>query len=244
MSMRSETETGGQVGRGAASEAGTNSAPALALPPPATRPGSSEEPERSFIEQARRAQIIAAAVEVIADVGYGKASLAAIAARAGISKGVISYHFAGKNELIERVVIDIFTTGAEYMIERILAAPTPREMLRAYLVSNIEFIDRSRREMVALGEILVSHRKPDGTLFWGVAEEQPAIDSLTELFEWGQREGAFRDFDKRVMAVAIRRAIDGFPPQMLANPDLDASAFAEELVTLFDRATRKGDEDS
>lgn len=181
---------------------------------------------------------------MIADVGYGKASLAAIAARAGISKGVISYHFAGKNELIEQVVIAVYTAGAEYMIERILAAPTPREMLRAYLVSNIEFIDRSRREMLALGEIFVNHRKPDGALFWGVAEEQPAIDALTELFESGQREGAFRNFDNRVMAVTIRRAIDGFPPQLLANPDLDASAFAEELVTLFDRATRKGDDDS
>jgi AcrR family transcriptional regulator len=46
--------------------------------------------QRSFIEEARRRQIIASAVEVISEVGFGNASLARIAEHAGISKGVIS----------------------------------------------------------------------------------------------------------------------------------------------------------
>nr|MDT0667459.1 helix-turn-helix domain-containing protein [Micromonospora sp. DSM 115978] len=139
-----------------------------------------------------------------AEVGYGKASLAAIASRAGISKGVISYHFAGKDELIEQVVTTIYTAGAEFMLEHLQAAKTPTDALRAYLTSNIEFISRSRTEMLALGEIFVNHRKPDGTPAWGVAEEQPALDALSWLFDWGQREGAFRLFDHRVMALTIR----------------------------------------
>jgi len=55
----------------------------------------------------------------------------------------------------------------------------------------------------------------------------------------GQHEGEFRAFDLRVMAVTIRRAIDALPPLFIANPDLDASLYARELVTLFDRATCK-----
>ncbi|MEV7908062.1 TetR family transcriptional regulator, partial [Streptomyces anulatus] len=47
---------------------------------------------KSFIERARRAQIIASAIEVIAEHGFANASLARIAKHAGISKGVISYH--------------------------------------------------------------------------------------------------------------------------------------------------------
>ncbi|MFD6455458.1 TetR family transcriptional regulator, partial [Nocardia sp. NPDC060220] len=42
---------------------------------------------RSFIEEARRRQIIAATVEVVSELGYANASLARIAERAGISKG-------------------------------------------------------------------------------------------------------------------------------------------------------------
>jgi Bacterial regulatory proteins, tetR family len=48
-------------------------------------------PERTFIEAARRNQIVAAAIDTIAEVGYARASFARIAARAGISPGLISY---------------------------------------------------------------------------------------------------------------------------------------------------------
>ncbi len=41
------------------------------------------------------------------------------------------------------------------------------------------------------------------------------------------------------MAVTIRGAIDAVAPFFLANPNLDADLYARELVTLFDRATRK-----
>jgi AcrR family transcriptional regulator len=53
------------------------------------------QPSGSITEAARRAQIVAAAVTVLADRGFASASLAAIADEVGISKGVISYHFAG-----------------------------------------------------------------------------------------------------------------------------------------------------
>jgi TetR/AcrR family fatty acid metabolism transcriptional regulator len=46
---------------------------------------------RSFVSNARRAQIVEAAIETVADVGYAGASLSRIAVRLGISKGVISY---------------------------------------------------------------------------------------------------------------------------------------------------------
>ena len=46
--------------------------------------GKSGQPkDRTFIETARRAQIVAAAIDTIAELGYGQASLARIAERAG-----------------------------------------------------------------------------------------------------------------------------------------------------------------
>ena len=62
--------------------------------------GAGGQKPRSFIEEARRAQIISSAIEVIAELGFARASLAQIARHAGISKGVISYHFAGGEVLI------------------------------------------------------------------------------------------------------------------------------------------------
>lgn len=43
------------------------------------------------------------------------------------------------------------------------------------------------------------------------------------------------------MAVSIRAAIDAVPPMLSADrsPDLDLTAYGEELADLFERATRK-----
>jgi TetR/AcrR family fatty acid metabolism transcriptional regulator len=62
----------------------------------------------SFIEAARRAQIIECAMEAIACLGMAQASLAQIAAGAGISKGGISYYFGSKDALIDQVVAEIY----------------------------------------------------------------------------------------------------------------------------------------
>ena len=54
-----------------------------------------------------RAQIVAAAIDTVAEDGYANASLARIAVRLGISKGVISYHFAGKDDLIAEIISQV-----------------------------------------------------------------------------------------------------------------------------------------
>ncbi len=58
----------------------------------------------TFTEAARRTQIIECAIETLATLGYAQASLAHIAKRAGISKGVIVYYFSSKEELFEQVI--------------------------------------------------------------------------------------------------------------------------------------------
>jgi AcrR family transcriptional regulator len=44
--------------------------------------------------------------------GFAAASLGAIAERIGVSKGVLSYHFAGKGELLHEVVARVLTEAA------------------------------------------------------------------------------------------------------------------------------------
>ena len=76
---------------------------------PGTRP-------RTFTERARRAQIVDAAIETIAELGYARASFAQIARRAALSStGLISYHFAGKDELIAEVIASIYSTIGAFM---------------------------------------------------------------------------------------------------------------------------------
>jgi TetR/AcrR family transcriptional regulator, fatty acid metabolism regulator protein len=193
----------------------------------------------TFTEEARRAQIIQCAIDTIADVGYARASLAEIAKRAGISKGVISYHFAGKDELIERVVDHVYHRGAEQMAPLLNRQPTVAATLRTYIAGSIEFIRDHPREVAVLTDIFVNYRTPDGELRYGMHTAEPLLAPLRELFEAGQRSGEFREFAPAAMARVVRTAIDSTAPQILAFPDFDPDAYAHELVTLFDLATRK-----
>jgi hypothetical protein len=92
--------------------------------------------------------------------------------------------------------------------------------------------------VLSLVEILGGARAPDGRPLFAPADYEPVVASLEELLRRGQREGDFRDFSPRVMAITIRAAIDAVPGQLAADPDLDVEAYARELATVFDRATR------
>lgn len=202
-----------------------------------TKNTSDGQKRPSFIEAARKAQLIECAIETIARLGYAQASLTQIAKRAGISKSVITYYFSSKEELIEQVVEAIYTAGAHFMGPQIAAQPTANLMLQTYIQSNVEYVRTHRLQMMAIMEIVPNVRTEDGKLRYGRATEEPVLKALEILLRRGQHNGEFRAFDLRVMAVTIRQAIDVVPRLLAANPNLDGEAYARELVTLFDRAT-------
>jgi TetR/AcrR family fatty acid metabolism transcriptional regulator len=196
--------------------------------------------ERSFIEKARRAQIVECAIEAIAELGYANASLAEIARRAGVSKGVISYHFEGRRELVEEVVKSVLAKATDVMRPRIIAERSVAGMLRAYLMTNLEFLGSHHNHIRALLNIAAGARTDDGYSRFGFAQvSEQAVRALERLLRRGQERGEFREFSIRAMAVVIRNAIDGLASQLAVDPKLDLKAYASELATTFDLATRK-----
>lgn len=203
-----------------------------------TKDKSNGQHHPTFTEAARQAQIIECAIETIATLGYTQASLAHIAKQAGISKGVITYYFSSKEELLEQVVTEIYTAAVQAVTPQIAAQPTAQLRLQAYIRSAVDYIGTHRMRMAALLEIALNFRTADGKLRYSGTEEW-ILTALEALLRQGQEEGEFRAFDLRVMAVTIRRAIDAVAPLLAAHPNLDTDSYARELVTLFDRATRK-----
>jgi TetR/AcrR family fatty acid metabolism transcriptional regulator len=193
----------------------------------------------SFIEAARRAQIIECAIETIATLGYAQASLAQIARRAGISKGVISYYFSSKEALIEQIVTEMYAAATAFMVPQIAAESTARGMLQAYLRSDIAYIAAHRMQIAAIIEIVRNVRTKDGELRYHPGWEKSDLEGLEAILRQGQEADEFRAFDLRIMAVTIRGAIDAVGRFLVDHPNRDGEGYAQELVTLFDRATRK-----
>lgn len=196
----------------------------------------------SFIEKARRAQIVECAIETIAEVGYAQASLGQIAKRAKISKGVISYYFANKEELLEQVAIEYYMAWQSYIAPRIEAQKSPKEMLRVYIESNLTFVAENRKHVIAVIETVSNKRTADGKLQFAADHDEAILLPIENILTLGMQEGIFREFTKssaRVMALTIRNAIDGFTIELMRKPHLDVQEYARELVTIFDKSTKK-----
>jgi|SRR5579875_548979 len=192
--------------------------------------------QRTFVTNARRAQIVAAAIDTVAEVGYSGASLSRIAVRLGISKGVISYHFAGKDDLIAEIVTQVLQQARAYMQPRIEAQTTGPEMLRAYIESNLEFIRDNPNQLRAIVEIVRATIAGARSPFSGPRDA--GVRVLADLLARFQAAGDFRpDFDPSAMAMAIRAVID-VAPSRLTDPEFDIDTYARDTVTLFHLATR------
>jgi len=188
-----------------------------------------DQPRRSFIEAARRAQIIECAIAAIAEIGFAQASLAQIARRAGVSTGVISYYFAGKDDLIREVGAHVFATGEALIRPRVDGQETAAGALRAFIGASVAFIQSHPSYGHAILNISRAGRDD---------RDRPRLDGFKRILAWGQQTGEFRAFSVPVMAVTIVEALDAVPQQLIEAPDLDLDAYAAELVELFDRATR------
>ena len=124
----------------------------------------------SVTSEARRRQILDAAVATIAADGLAKASFSAIAERAGLSSvGLISYHFAGRDELIGQIVADYYASITAHMQDRMAGISSPTAALEAYISGVIDYIGAHPAQMKALTEVFLQ-----GAMNHGRVEEDAA----------------------------------------------------------------------
>lgn len=178
------------------------------------------------------------AIEVIAEEGFAQASLAKIAQRADVAKSVVLYHFANKDELVEQVLTTVSTASAAMLPERLATATTVRDKLRVIIESLVEFIDSHRSYALAALEAANTRRSLPGRLHMVADRKRGLGDDIRRLFVEGQENGEFGEFDPHVLAVMFGQAIEGVTLEAALDPDADLTAFAAELVAMFDRATR------
>ncbi len=202
-----------------------------------TGDGDGISPERgTFTQTARRAQLVGCAIDALVEVGYQQTTVAEVARRAAVSKGVVTYYFPARDDLIWAVVAAVFASIGEQVGSRLEDVP-PRSFVATYVGAWVDYYRTYHREMIAIAEIWTSFRDASG---------RPHLDARTldrerTLVETaltaGQAEGALGDFSPRVMAVTLKAALDGLLAQLALEPALDLDAYRDELVALFDRAT-------
>lgn len=180
-------------------------------------------------------------IDAIVEVGFPRASVAEVARRAGVSKGVVTYHFAAKGDLVQAVITHVLASMKEYIEPQMIAANPqwlPERFISPYITSYVDYYRTHSREVLALVRIYNAFRDESG-------RPNPAFDARAEevrrvasALARGQAKGAFGTFDASVMAAVMKAALDDVLAQFAENPDLDLAAYSAELVAMFERATR------
>jgi hypothetical protein len=83
-------------------------------------------------------------------------------AAAGVAKSVISSHFADKNELMRELIRTAVATFTEFMEPRLAAQASAAGKIGAYLAGSADYITTYRSLHLAVLEIALNARSPDG----------------------------------------------------------------------------------
>jgi AcrR family transcriptional regulator len=172
---------------------------------------------RPTVEAERRDQILSAACDVIAEIGFKSFRVADVAKRVGMSTGIIHYYFETKRDLAH--------AAFEYNFERSLARRTPlldkpqgaRDRLHAFVESYLP----AEHDTVKAWRIWAE--------LWVEALHDPDLQELNERVygEWrrfvaaiirdGQDAGEFIEADPVLEANMLIAMIDGLALQALLN---------------------------
>jgi TetR/AcrR family transcriptional regulator, fatty acid metabolism regulator protein len=195
----------------------------------------------TFTRQKRRDQLVDCMIEVIADVGFARASVGELARRAGVSKGVITYHFAAKDDLIRAVIADVIGSMAEYLEPRIIAAQPrqfPERFIAAYISAWAGYYRSHARQVLALVRIFNGFRDESGRPNPAFGLRDGEVGAIEQVLRLGQDLGRLGSFDPHVLASVIKVAVDDLLNQFVTSPDLDLEGYAAQLTELFERAAR------
>jgi AcrR family transcriptional regulator len=182
--------------------------------------------------------LVDCAIDAIVELGFQGTSVAEVAARAGVSKGVVTYHFAAKDDLIFAVVARIFDSITEHLEGR-LRSTSPETFVADYIDAWVEYYRTRTPYMLAIREIWGNFRDERGRHHFGPQALAGELGVVQNVLEYGQAHDILGRFDARVMAVSIKAALDALLNQLAADAELDLGAYGAELVRLFERATRR-----
>jgi len=169
------------------------------------------------------ARLIAAARQAFREQGYAAASMDAICAAAGVTRGALYHNFGGKEGLFEAVARCI---NAE-ILDRLAIVAGARVDLDRFVACCVAYLNCARdpetqRILFRDGPAVLGERLRD-------IDKDGALGPLTEAIAALQTAGVLRAADPQALAVQINGGLVDAALWIAAEPDPDA-AFAASAV--------------
>jgi len=180
----------------------------------------SQEARFSRMEpELRKANLIEATLVCLKRHGFEGASIRRICAEAGVSVGLISHHYSGKDELVAEAYLAVTGRVMNLLREAMAqAAPSARERLSAFFRASFS------------AELLDPQLLDAWLAFWGAVKTAETINQAHEhsygeyrnelsrvLGDLATEEG-WEDFDADLAAISLSALLDGLWLESGLNP--------------------------
>ena len=142
-------------------------------------------------------QILGAAMEVFAEVGYEGARVDEIARRAGVNKAMIYYRIGDKKTLYEEVIHDVFGDTVGRISENIRDELSPEEKFKIYLAN----IAKTMAEHPSLPRIMMREVASGWSNFSEAVVKDIAgiLVIIKDIIDDGVKKGVFIDINPIVV---------------------------------------------
>jgi TetR/AcrR family transcriptional repressor of bet genes len=145
----------------------------------------------------RRKQMVDAAIAVIHEHGFAHATVARIAAQAGISAGMVHHYFADKDDLLFTTMRHLLAELRADAVARLSDAAEPRQRLRAIIdacFGEAQFDERVFSAWLAL---------------YGNARQSPRLSSILGIYHRRLKSSLLHELRRLVPELEARRLAEG-----------------------------------
>jgi AcrR family transcriptional regulator len=180
--------------------------------------------------EVRRALIIKAAQDIIAEQGYSAASARTVAARCDISPGTLTYHFPSMDSLLEAALRDASTQYTTSAIQSARSLPSAHDRLMSLIDAALPSSPDASRNWRLWME------------YWARASHSPVLAELhseryaewrstfAEIVSEGVESGEFRRLDPDSTALTLVALLDGLGLQTVIGDSAVSLTMAHALL--------------
>ncbi|MCP4725414.1 MAG: TetR/AcrR family transcriptional regulator [bacterium] len=187
---------------------------------------------RIIDKEARRKEILKAAMRVSAARGIKNVRIEEIAEAAGVGKGTIYEYFKSKEEIFGASMVEFMQHMEAIMAQKMFRAVTPQDKIKALLYAWDEACENEDSDLMNLMiDVWAEGIRRDNKELLKVIDMKTIYEQLREMvsaiLKDGINQGIFRKIDVTTVAGLLLAAFDGIMIQWLLdreNTDLKKSA--------------------
>ncbi|TIO09631.1 transcriptional regulator BetI [Mesorhizobium sp.] len=165
-----------------------------------TRKNEPEKRGRKASKEVRQLQLIEATIDSLAKRGYSETTMADVADGAGLSRGIVNFHFESKEKLLVatlQYMADEY--AAHWRAALTKAGDDPARQLQALVAADFDRSICNKRKLAAW------------CAFWGEAKSRPTYQALC-----GARDAAYQNVFIDLCATLKQSGGYAFEPQVMA----------------------------